>query len=420
MSECKFIKCGKMYDGLKDEIQENMEILVKDDKIEAVGKNLMVPEGAEVIDLSDATVTPGMIDAHVHMQFFDWKTRRNEIIFKNSSWKAMAFLYNARKSLYRGFTTVRSIGNSTFDGYGAMHAKKLINMGYFDGARLVVTGSYCMSAGSHGDHSQYLAENPPLAEALIKQTPTYGTGADFFRQAVREHIKYGADFIKIMAAGGFSTPNDTPDDQQLSDDEMKAIIDTAHELHKTVTCHVYCAETMKKLVEMGIDGMEHGSLISEEVARMMEENDVYLVPTFCPYDDIIRLDEETLAKKDPFFRDKLISYSQRLIDGRKVIVNSKIKLGYGTDFVTVHNPYDSGYEYESWLLSGIDPFRALKAATKNNAEILQMDKYIGTLEPGKFADIAAWKRDLLTDPKALLDCAFVMKGGVVYPTEKTE
>lgn len=415
----KLIKCGKMYDGINDELQDNMEILVEGNKIADVGKNINYPTDTEIIDLSDATVTPGMIDAHVHMQHFEWQNRPHEIIYGSPSWKAMAFLYNAREGLHRGFTTMRHVGSSGFDDYGGISAKRLIDLGFFEGARLVVLPYYHASTGSHGDHSQLIASNPPLSKAYHQMFPTHGVGADFFVDSVREQVKYGADFIKIMATGGFSTPNDTPDDQQLNDDEIRAIIETAHQLHKTVTAHVYGADLMKKLVLMGIDGMEHGSLINEEVARLMEERNVYLVPTFCPYDEIIRLDEANLAKKTPEFQAKLRQYADRLVEGRKVIINSKIRLGYGTDFVAVHNAYEGGYEYESWMLSGIDPFRILKAATSVNAGILERND-IGRIEVGKLADISAWKRDLLTDPKALLDCAFVMKDGLEYTTVKVE
>ena len=420
MVKYTLIKCGKLYDGIRDELQPNMNIVVKDNRIEEVGKNICTPKDINVIDLSIVTVTPGLIDAHVHFQHFNWKERRNEIVFHNSSWKAMAFLYNARKSLRRGFTSIRTVGSSTYDAYGVINAKKLINSGYFEGSRLVALPHYHYSPGSHGDHSQYLSEHPALSEAFAKTAPTMGCGVDFFRNSVREQVKYGADFVKIMATGGFSTPNDSPEDQQLSDEEMKAIIDTAHELHKTCTAHVYAGPLMKKLALMGIDGMEHGAMIDKEACRIMEERDIYLISNMAVYDDVIDINEESLAQKPVFFQKKLREYQERLIEGRKIILASSLRLGYGTDFVAVHHPYDSGYEYESWMLSKIDPFRILKAATSVNAGILQMSDDIGTIEPGKYADISAWSRDLMTDPKALLDCYFVMKDGVVYTPEKSE
>jgi imidazolonepropionase-like amidohydrolase len=158
--------------------------------------------------------------------------------------------------------------------------------------------------------------------------------------------------------------------------------------------------------------------MDSETAAMFEETDTYLVPTFCPYEEIIDLDEANLSKKPDFFQKKLRYYSERLKKGREVIVQSKIRLGYGTDFVAVHECYESWYEYRSWMRSGMDPFRILKAATSVNAGILEMDGKIGSIEPGKLADIAGWPRDLLHDEDALSECSFVMKDGVVYPTYK--
>lgn len=206
----------------------------------------------------------------------------------------------------------------------------------------------------------------------------------------------------------------------MSDEEMKAIIDTAHSLYKKVTAHVYAAPSIIKMAHMGIDELQHCSLITEEAARLLEEKNIPIVPTFCPYDEIIRMDEENLRKKDAKFQEKLRFYAPRLIAGRETIINSTIKLGFGSDLVTVHRSYEGAYEYESWMLSGMDPFRILRAATATNAELLEISDIVGTIQPGKLADLAAWKHDLLTDPRAFLDCAFVMKDGKVYETEKIE
>lgn len=419
MTNATLIKCGRLYDGIHDSLEPNMEILVKGNRIVAVGQNLNSSYSAEIVDLSDCTVTPGLIDAHVHMQHFNWHKRRDEILLRGTAWKGMAFLYNARECLHRGFTTIRAVGSSTYDARGGLVAKELINQGYFTGSRLCVLPNYMCTLGSHGDHSQYIRTNPEISDFMAKLTPTMGTGVDFFRNAVRNEIKMGADYIKMMINGGFSTPHDSPDDQQMGDEEIKTVIDTTHELGKTCTAHIYNSDQMRKVALMGIDGMEHGSLITEETARIMEDLNVYLVPTFCPYDDIIEINEETLSMKSPQFAAKLRQYANRLKKGREVIINSKLRLGYGTDFVAVHHPYENGYEFESWINSGISPYRALKAATSINADILQMDE-VGSIQVNKLADIAAWKRDPLTDPKALLDCAFVMKDGAIYSTTKVE
>lgn len=415
-----YIICGKMYDGITPEFKENYKILIKNDKIAALGSNVSRPESAELIDLSDATVTPGMIDAHMHMDYYDWHQVRDMVYTTTEEYKTLTILHCAQKTLSRGFTTVRHIGGITSSGFGVLDVRDAINAGYFHGSRIVTAPRLLGTVGSHGDLTQAFAHNPEFSKLALSMRPSIGCGADFFRNAVREEIKAGADFIKIMATGGFFTPYDNPIQQQMSDDELKAIMDTTHEWGKTVTAHVYSAELQQKLIKLGIDGMEHCSLMDEETAEMIVENNVYVVPTFCPYEEAVHYDPVAIQTKQPEFRKKLEYYKDALQAGREVIKNSKCKLGYGTDQVATHNNYESGYEYKAWMESGMGAFRTLEAATRVNAEILQLDDQIGTLEVGKQADISAWKRDLLTDPNALLDCAFVMKGGVSYETEKCE
>lgn len=409
------ILCGKLYDGVKPELRRDMEILVEGKKIKSVGRGLKTPEEAEVIDLSAMTVTPGMIDAHVHPEFFHWKDVYADTVFNSDGYRALATATCVRKSLLGGFTTIRSMG--WFRESYELDVKRAIEEGYMDGARMIVAPHLLGTPGSHGDMTQVVRNNPILSDFMQSLYPGTGTGADFFTNAVRREVKLGADFIKIMATGGFATPNDGPEDIQMSDAELKAIFDTAQELDISVTAHAYAPNLIQKLVSFGIQGIEHGALIDEESARMMEENGTYLVPTFMPYEDAVNPNPESIAKKSAEFRRKLGIYQERLRRGRRIIIDSKIKLGYGTDFVAVHNNYENGWEYHAWLTNGIDPFRALQAATKNNAEICEIGDITGSVEPGKMADLAGWRRDLLKDPFGLLDCSFVMKEGRSYPTE---
>lgn len=407
------IKCGKLFDGIKDELQENMEILVNDKKIEMVGRNLPCDENTEMIDLSNLTVTPGMIDAHIHGNLMKWQ-EMDTILYQSESYSTLAYLHTAQRCLERGFTSIRVNGMGPAD-FGIVDVKNVINRGIFPGARMVVGCHMLGGTGMPGDMSMYASANPTLSDHL--QLSFIGSGPDFFRDQVRREVKYGGDFIKVFISGSFLSPDGGPDVCYLSDDELEMIIRTAHELNRPVTAHVYPCEMMRKLLKFGIDGMEHGALMDEETAELFEKKNTYLVPTFSPFQDIIEENEEFVAKNTEDAQRKLRKYAPILRKSREVIKNSKIRLGFGSDFCAVHQSYESCYEYRSWLRSGMDPFRTLKAATSVNAEILGIDHLTGTIEKGKMADIAGWSRDLLTDPEALFQCDFVMKEGVQYPTD---
>ncbi len=409
------IKCGYLYDGIKPILQEDMEILVEDKKILEVGHNLPCPENTVIKDLTSMTVTPGMIDGHVHPQFFDYKELYNEYATLSDGYRTLATASCVKNTLAGGFTTVRSMG--WFSEAYEVDVKRAIEDGKIEGSRLIVGSHFLCTPGSSGDSSQSLSANPYLSDRLMGLCPTCGNGADFFTGAVRREKKIGCDFIKIFGSGGFATPNDDPQDIQLNDAEFEAIFSTAKDLRIPVSAHAYAPCMMQKLLGYNIFCMEHGALMDAETAKMIEDNGTYLVPTFMPYEDIVHQNEESLSKKSDFFKRKLKKYQQRLQDAREIIINSKIKLGYGTDIVDVYNNYESGWEYNCWLNNGIDPFRALEAATKTNAEICGISDITGTITPGKLADISGWKRDLLKDPDALRDCSFVMKEGKEYKTE---
>lgn len=413
MASYSLLKCGKLFDGIHEELYENMEILVEGTKIAKVGRELPVPEGTEIIDLSHLTVTPGMIDAHVHGNLMRWQ-EMDTILYQSEGYSTLAFLHTAERSLERGFTTIRCNGMGPL-GYGIVDVKKVIDRGLFDAARMVVGAHMLGGPGMPGDMSMYACENQPVSDMI--QIDTIGSGVDFFINQVRREVKYGTDFIKIFLSGSFLSPDGGPEISYLNEDELRAIIETAHDLGKPVTAHVYPPRMMKKLANLGIDGMEHGALMDEETAELIEAKGIYLTPTFSPFQDVIEGDDENVNKNTADSQMKLRKFAPRLRESRRIIRDSSIKLGFGSDFCAVHQPYESWYEYRSWMRSGMGAFRTLKAATSVNAKILGIDSFVGTIEEGKEADIAAWHRDLLNDCDALKECDFVMKGGKVHKTD---
>lgn len=406
------IKCGELYDGVHDEFQKNKEILVEDNKILEVGENLKVDGECEIIDLSDQTVTPGLIDNHVHIDY-PAGLKIEELAYVSNSATTLHTLVNLQKTLLGGFTTIRGM-NSVGRDRGIFEVKKQQDKGYFKNTSRLVPARVMGTEGGHADASGELVYNEEIAEAF--KSDAVGSGSEFFRQLVRNDIKYGAGFIKFMYSGGFFTQLDGPEDCQMSDEEVQSIINTTHDLNRTCTAHCYGDKLVNKLLDFGIDGVEHGALITEETARRFEETDTYLVPTFLPFSNIIYMNEESLNTLSPAMIKKLTMYKEQLTKSRKVILNSKIRLGYGSDIVGTMPITDTWREYSSWIESGAEPLRILKAATFENARILGKLDEIGTIEPGKIADIAGFKGDL-NQQEGIKNCGFVMKEGTVYKNE---
>ena len=412
----KFIRCGRFFDGIQLEFRHNLNILIENDRISDVGENVTKPEDAEFVDLSNLTVTPGLIDAHVHFDFIGPYSFDDYAYRCSDEMKAMNILYCANKSLLGGFTTVRLIGTS-MNGFGAVDARDSIASHRFAGSRIVVSPHFLGISGGHGDYSSFLRTNPALSDRMESLNPFTGHGADFYRKAVRKEVKYGADFIKIMATGGFASPYDDPAECQLDNSELQAIMDTAKQLGVPVTAHCYTSELAKNLINMGISGIEHGSLIDEEICDMMLEKGVYLCCTFQPYEEAVHMDPEKLSRKSVHFQRKLIKYGDQLRATRKLVIQKimedKMMIGYGTDMVSVYDNYECFREFSTWRRSGIPALRTLKAATSVNARILG-NSQIGVLAPGKIADIAGWASDIENDIDAISQCAFVMKDGIIY------
>jgi imidazolonepropionase-like amidohydrolase len=407
------ILAGRVFDGAQDRVVGPLEILVREGRIVAMDRRVERPAGALVVDLSRDVVTPGLFDLHEHptvRNAGDASSSARELAQSSSAMKTLVAQHNLERVLLAGFTTVRIVGGNDLE-WGLVDLRRAIAAGLVDGPRLFVAAHAGGAIGGHADALQSYAGNPALARLVA--APGIGSGADFFVRWVREEFRYGSNLIKIMASGGFATPNDLPDQPQMSEEEVRAVIQTAHGVGLPVTAHAYPGDVILMLVRNGIDGIEHGSLIDEPAVRAMEQAGTALVPTMSIFDPGIALDSAALAGLPPYFAAKLRQYHPQLEAARRLIVGSRIRIGYGSDCGFGFPCWEAYREFESMVHSGMTPFQALHAATSVAAGIVGRDD-LGTLAVGKTADIVAWSADPTQDPRALRTCVFVMKEGRIY------
>lgn len=416
-----YIICGKLFDGELNDIRENVKIVTDGKKITEVGTDIEAKRDDNIIDLSSYTVTPGFIDSHAHYEFVGPETFNSFALTDSDEMKTLNTVYNAGKSLMHGFTTVRLTGTS-FRGFGCLDAKRVIDKGRFRASRLIVAPHALGVPGGHWDFSIFFCNTNYVLSDFMEQPYAIGSGADMFKHLVRKEIKYGADFIKIMAAGGFASPGDDPGDMQLDRDELAAIINTTRMASRQSVAHAYTSDSIKLLIELGVDEIEHGTLMDAETADLMERKKINYVPTLfslMPPDDDI--DPTTLPPKSEAFVRKLEKYDRQLKESREIVLdlvtNGNILVGLGSDIVGIYPNYDGWREFKAWLDLGIPVMRTLFAATSMNAQIVGRPD-LGVIKPGKTADIVAWERDLFTDHRAVSECSFVMKEGCVYKNVK--
>ena len=412
-----YIHCGRFFDGVHENIDENINMIVDGAKIVNVGKSLEKPRDAVFVDLSQYTVTPGFIDAHAHYEFIGPETFNTFSISDSDEMKTLNMVYNARQALLKGFTTVRVTGTA-FRGFGCIDAKRAIDKGYFTGARFIVAPHALGVPGGHWDFSIFYCNTNPMFSEYMEQPFAITSGADMFKHLVRKQIKYGADFIKIMAAGGFASPGDDPGNMQLDQDELCAIINTAKTAEKPVVAHAYTSDSIELLIQLGVDEIEHGTLMNEQTAHLIENKQIKYVPTLfslMPPDDDV--DVSTLPPKSDAFIRKLAKYDAQLKESREVVLDlvkcGKTLIGLGSDIVGIYPNHDGWREFKAWIDLGVSPLHTMRATTSVNAMIVGRPD-LGMLVPGKTADVVAWHRDLLTDNKAASECSFVMKEGNIF------
>jgi imidazolonepropionase-like amidohydrolase len=414
-SKTVVLKAARMYDGKSEALVKPGVVVVSEGKIAAAGPNAAIPAGAEVIDLGDATLLPGFIDAHTHLTMSpteDWKQDKLDGLQKTVAEKALDASVNARKTLLAGFTTVRDVGSTDYIDVGLRNA---IRNGKVIGPRMLVSVHAIGATGGHCDASGYRAglfgrESGPLDGVI--------NGADQAREAVRLDHKYGADMIKVCATGGVLSATDAVDTPQLTQEELNAIVDEAHALRLKTAAHAHGAEGAKRAIRAGIDSIEHGSFLDDEALDMMKQRGTYFVPTLMAVQGLQERFDAGLYLPPAIAEKAHAAIAAIRATFRRALAKG-VKIGLGTD-AAVYPHGRNAEEFHQMVDLGMKPVEALKAGTSHDAELLGLTDKIGTLEAGKLADVVAVPGDPVENIRQVEKVFFVMKEGVVYKNDRAK
>jgi len=402
------LRAARMIDGTGAPTVNNAAVVVTDDHIVAVGSaaSVAVPAGARVIDLGDVTLLPGFIDAHTHIigRTLGDPLADLAVVKDYASYGAIAGVANARSTLMAGFTTIRVVGAPNFDD---MALRQAITDGRVPGPRMENAGHAIGITGGHCDENGF-------RPGLIQRGPADGVadGPEQIRAAVRYQVKSGADVIKMCATGGVLSEGDAVGVTQYTYEEMKALVDEASKLGRKVAAHAHGTEGIKIAVRAGVSSIEHGSFLDEEGARMMAQRGTFLVPTMMAGEAVELFAKNGVLKG--LRAEKALAAGAAMRNATKIAVANHVQIALGTDAgVIPHgtNAREFGLMVE-W--GGLTPMAALMAGTMNGAKLLGWDARVGSLAPGKFADIVAVPGNPLADIHVTERVNFVMKGGVVY------
>ncbi|HEY4682664.1 MAG TPA: amidohydrolase family protein [Candidatus Acidoferrales bacterium] len=396
-----YVQAGRVLDVGSGRVLTDQMIVIRGERIEQVASasQVRLPSGATVVDLSRATVLPGLIDAHDHLTS-DHRFHGYRALGISVPRETLYGVLNARRTLLAGFTTVRNVGA---DGYSDVALRDAINDGEILGPRMLVSGPALGITGGHCDENLLPAEYHHRAAGVAD-------GPWAVRAKVREVIKYGADLIKFCATGGVLSKGDLPGTQQYTLEEMQALVDEAHTLGRRVAAHAHGAAGIKAAIRAGVDSIEHASLIDDEGIRLARERGTYLVVNL--YTSVFILEKgaevgilpESIEKSRQMAQLRPANFARAHQAGARIV--------FGTDAgVFLHG--DNAKQFAYMVRHGMSPLEAIQAATLHAAELLGWADRVGALEPGKFADLIAVAGDPLADVTLLERVGFVMKGGAV-------
>jgi imidazolonepropionase-like amidohydrolase len=400
------VHAGTLIDGVSAAPKHQMTVVIEGERIVAV-QNGYTPASAvdNIIDLTADTVMPGWIDCHVHLDFQQSPSTYSERFTMNPGDYALRAAYSARRTLLAGFTTVRNLGDSADS---TIALRKAIAAGWVNGPRIFTAGRSIATTGGHADGTngaslRFMGDPGPLDGVI--------NGPDEARKAVRQHFKEGADLIKITATGGVLDLSTNAAGAQFTPEELRAIVETAHEYGMKVAAHAHGTEGMKRAVIAGVDSIEHGTFMTDEVVALMKQHGTYYVPTLSAGNWVMD------KAKVPGFLPAVVIPKVMLIGPAMTGTFQRadqagVKIAFGTDQgVATHG--ENAREFIYMVEAGMKPMKAIQSATIEGARLIGADKDLGSVEAGKLADLVAVPGDPLTDIRLVMKVSFVMKGGVV-------
>ena len=402
------LRAARLIDGTGAPTVQNGVVVVTDDRIVAVGPagRVTIPAGATTIDLGDATLLPGFIDAHTHIigRTLGDPEGDDAPVKDYPAFGAILGVGNAERTLLAGFTTIRNVGASDFDD---MALRKAINEGRIRGPRMQAAGHSLGITGGHCDENGF---RPGLFDNGIEQGIANGPAE--VRAAVRYQIKYGADVIKTCATGGVLSEGDAVGVTQYDFDELKAMVDEATKHERRVAAHAHGAEGIKIATRAGVTSIEHGSFLDAEGARLMREHRTWLVPTLMAGEAVERFAKTGVL--NGLRAEKALAAAAAMRNAVKIAVANQVPIALGTDAGVI--PHGTNAHEFSLLVEwgGLSPMDAIVAGTLNSAKVLGWERNTGSLTVGKWADIVAVPGDPLADIRRMENVLLVMKGGVIY------